>query len=348
MTALMSLKQCMPMKWFSKALPLLMAGSLLLSCNGTDNPGGEESGTEDKTVTSLAQLLQKSTSTSAEFDFTVSGLVVTAVYQNYAQLEDGSCGAQLNKEGHGLTAGQKIDGRITGKARNMSGALFLSELNTGAAKVSTASSLPETKVSLSEVLADKGKYTNRRVKLENVTFVNGFNGAAGGSGSFSQKGVQIPATCRPAGVVVPDGWQGDLICFPSAAACYIFSADDFTQHEITSPLAAITTPGVYTSAGTAPRAKRAYRQGTDQYAWGKGSEEREFRLQNYNEEWVLQLNFPIKYKLGQEVELTTEAIGLADFTSGTSKVFVEKVSGNTIWLMDYAADLGYVCKITED
>lgn len=63
---------------------------------------------------------------------------------------------------------------------------------------------------------------------------------------------------------------------------------------------------------------------------------------------MLQLTFPVKYKLGQEMNLGIEAIGLNNFTSGTSKVFVEKISGDRIWLMDYDADLGYVCKIVEE
>lgn len=327
---------------------LLFISLLVFSCKEKDNPGGGGSDKPAGEITTLAGLLEHSTSTSAAFDFTISNLVVTAVYENYAQLEDGTSGAQLNKAGHGLKAGQKIDGRISGKARNTSGALFLSELNTGTAKVTTVTSLPETKVSLPEVLADKGKYTNRRVKLENVTFVNGFNGTAGGSGSFSQQGVQTPATSRPAGITIPDGWQGDLICYPSAAACYIFSADDFSEHEINTPLAGITTLGVYSTASTRPQAKLAYRQGKDQYAFSKSNDEREFRLQNYNDEWVLQLFFPAKFKVGQELSLSTEAIGVEGFTSGTSKVFVEKVSNGLIWLMDYTMDQGYVCKVVED
>lgn len=333
---------------FLRVASILFISLTVFSCKEKDNPGGGGSDQPSGEITTLAGLLGQSTSTSAAFDFTVSNLVVTAVYENYAQLEDGTCGAQLNKSGHGLTVGQKIDGRISGKARNTSGALYLSELNTGAAKITTVSSLPETKVSLPEVLADKGKYTNRRVRLENVTFVNGFNGKAGGSGSFSQQGVQTPATCRPANITIPDGWQGDLICYPSAAACYIFSADDFSEHEINTPLATISTLGVYSTAGTRPQAKLTYRQGVDQYAFSKGSDEREFRLQNYNDEWVLQLFFPVKFKVGQELTLTTEAIGLTNFTSGTSKVFVEKVSDGLIWLMDYDADQGYVCKIVEE
>ena len=325
---------------------LAMAAALVFSCKGKEPEGKDP--VSSGTVTSLSGLLDVSTSNSAEFDFTVSNLIVTAVFENYAQLEDGTSGAQLNKADHGLTVGQKIDGRITGKARNTSGALYLSELNTGAAKISTVATLPETVVSLAEILADKGKYTNRRVRLENVTFVNGFNGTASGSGAFSQKGVQIPATCRPAGIVIPDGWQGDLVCYPSSAACYVFSADDFVQHDIHTPLAEIGTLGVYSSASSVPRPIISYRQGNDQYAWGVNADEREFRLQNYNEEWVLLLRYPARYKLGQELSLVTETIGTDVLPSGSSKVFVEKVADGYIWLMDYEADRGYVLKITED
>lgn len=323
-----------------------MTISFLFSCkqNGQDapTPGGGGGKTESAT---LAQLLEKTGGSSTEFDIEVKNLVITAVYENYVQLEDASCGAQLNKSGHGLSVGQSFTGRITGKARNNSGALVMSDLNTSNASKSTVSSLPCTMVSLAEVQANKGKYTNRRIKLENVTFVNGFNGSASGAGAFSQKGVQITATCRPAGIVIPDGWQGDLICYPSAAACYVFSADDFTQHAIQTPLAAISNYGIYKTAGSNPSALRIYRQGKDQYAWSSDENEREFRLQNYDEEWVLQLRFPKKYKLGQEVTLTTETVGLNDLKEGSSSVFVEKLDGDKIWLMDYAADLGYVCRI---
>lgn len=343
MTALFSTLYPLIMK---KICILLSATLLLFSCKEKENGGNGD--TPSGEIASLSELLDVSGPSSTEFDFTISGLVVTAVYENYAQLEDGTSGAQLNKAGHGLTVGQQIDGRISGRARNTSGALFLSELNTDAAHMSTVPSLPETKTTLAEVLADKGRYTNRRIRLENITFVNGFNGAAGGSGAFSQQGVQIPATCRPADIIIPDGWQGDLICYPSAAACYVFSADDFIRHDISTPIAEIGELGVYASASSHPRAVVSYRRGNDQYAWGKNADEREFRLQNYDEEWVLLLRFPLRYKLGQELSLTTETIGTDVLPSGKSKVFVEKLADGQIWLMDYDSDMGYVLKITED
>lgn len=346
-TALLSLNMLTMKKWFEGAL-LLVAVSVFSSCNGKGNedptPGGEGGKTESAT---LAQLLEKTGSSTTEFDIQVKEIVVTAVYENYVQLEDASSGAQLNKSGHGFTVGQTFSGRITGKARNNNGALVMSELVTSSAKQGTASALPCTTVSLSEVLANKAQYTNRRVKLENVTFVNGFNGSASGAGTFSQKGVQISAICRPAGITVPDGWQGDLICYPSAAACYVFGADDFSEHAIQTPLAVISNYGIYKNAEKNPTALRTYQKGKDQYAWSSDSNENEFRLQNYDEEWVVVLRFPKKYKLGQELTLTSETIGLSDVAEGSSTVFVEKVEGDKIWLMDYAADLGYICRINQ-
>ena len=331
--------------WRSVLL-IVISAAVVLSCKEKDKPSGDDTPAGGE-IGTLSGLLEKVGSNSENFDFTISNLVVTAVYENYAQLEDATCGAQLNKAGHGLQVGQKIDGRISGKARNTSGALNLSELNTSAAKISQAPSLPETKVSLAEVLADKAKYTNRRVQLENVTFVNGFNGTAGGAGIFSQKGVQITSTCRPSGIVIPDGWQGDLVCFPSAAACYIFSADDFSEHAINTPLAAVSNFGIYKNAATSPLALRSYQAGKDQYAWSNDAE-CEFRLQNYDEEWVLRFRYPKKYKLGQELTLNTETIGLTGIVEGESKVFVEKIQNGKIWLMDYDADLGYVFQISEE
>lgn len=313
---------------------------LLSSCKGG---GGEQGGGgQGGTATSLAQLLEKSTSTSAEFDIVVKDLVVTAVYENYAQLEDESAGAQLNKSGHGLSVGQKFNGRITGKARKVSGALSLSLLNTSAATVSTASVLPCTVVSLAEVKNDPDRYSNRRIKLENATFVNGFSGAAGGAGSFSQSGVQIAAVCRPAGVIVADGWQGDIYCYATSSACYVFDAADLSQHEINTPLKALSAFGVFGQASSAPSALRPYRKGKDQYAWSTDASSREFRLQNYSEEWFLQFRFPKNFKLGEGIELSTQSIGVDALPDGTSTVFVEKIENDKVWLMDYANDRGYV------
>ena len=86
---------------------LLFISLLVFSCKEKDNPGGGGSDKPAGEITTLAGLLEHSTSTSAAFDFTISNLVVTAVYENYAQLEDGTSGAQLNKAGHGLKAVQR-------------------------------------------------------------------------------------------------------------------------------------------------------------------------------------------------------------------------------------------------
>lgn len=320
-----------------------MGATLSFSCKQKEN---EDNPPQPVTsYTTLAQLLSQSNSSSSDFDIQIKDLVVTAIYENYAQLEDGTCGAQLNKSDHGLKPGQKFDGKISGKARNTSGALVLSQLVTSQATSSTVSTLPCTTATLPEIQSDKSKFINRRVKLENVTFVNGFNGSAGGSGSLSQRGVQISATCRPANMVIPDGTQGDLICYPSSAACYVFAVSDFEEHVIDLPIFHVNDYGVYSSASTAPRVKKVYRAGTDQYSWTAGASSNEFRLQNYNEEWVLALKYPNKYKLGMQLTMDTIPVGLSDFTEGSSSVILEKQQDGVLWLMDYTTDTGYVLRV---
>lgn len=303
----------------------------------------KETGVPETVYTTLAELAAQSRASSAEFDINIRDLTVTAVYGNYAQLEDGTAGAQVNEAGHSLAAGQKFDGNITGRARISSGSLVLTRLETSKATMTVSDSIPCTTVTLPEIVADKAKWINRRVSLENVTFVNGFSGEAGGAGTFSQKGVQMSATCRPEGLVIADGAQGDLICYPSSSAVYVFETGDFSEHEYNSPFTAVSAFGIYGFDGENPKARLAYRQGLDQYAYGTGASEREFRLQNYSEEWVVTIRLPIRVKTGMELSLELSSTG-ATVSDTEAKVFVEKMSGDTLWLMDYAANTGYVVK----
>lgn len=301
---------------------------------------------EPETIyTTLYELIGQSSSSSAEFDINIKNLVVTAVFENYAQLEDGTAGAQLNKKEHPFKAGQVINGHITGKARVTSGALVLTLLEAGDAELTETTELPCAKITLTEIFADKERYTNKRVKLENVTFVNGFKGDANGAGIFSQKGMQIPATCRPEGVVIPDGSQGDIVCYPSGASCYVFDGSDFTEHEINSPITTVESYGVYKMVGDEPQEFLNYKAGKNQYSFSTTDNAREFRIQNYKEEWVASFSVPTKMKLGMELKLTTSIMGDVDLEDGESTVFVEKNQNGKLYLIDYANSLGYVLRV---
>jgi len=334
---------------------LLIAGviALAVSCGGeenTPNNGGNNNnnGGTSTTSTTLSALRDKATDTSSEYEITVKDLVVTAVYENYAQIEDATAGAQVNVSNHGLQVGQKFNGNVKVKARVLSGALLISSIDVSKATASTATTLPCTVTTLPDIVNDTESYMNRRVKLENVTFVTGFTGDANGSATFSQKGKQISSICRPAGIVIADGSQGDLICFPTSTSCLVYDSRDFTEHEFTSPLTEVSTYGVYSIVNEKPVEFYVYKSGTDEYAFSSDGTTREFRIQNFSAENFLLFSFPHNMKNGQEITLTTSVIGLSQFTDGTSQVIVEKISGDKLWLMDYEAQKGYVLRITED
>ena len=323
---------------------LILALTLVQACK-KDNSGKKEKKPE---YTTLADLLSKCSSASAEFQIDVKDVVVTAVLGNYAQLEDETLGAQLNKKDHGLVAGQKITGRISCKARATSGALILSLLDVSKANVTTVAEIPFTVTTVPNIVADRTPFINKRVKLENITFVNGFTGIANGPGAFSQSGKQISAISRPEGISIADGSQGDIYCYPSSTACYVFDANDFVPHEIISPFTSKTAYGVYSVNGDEITGKLVYTPGADQYSWTSGTEAKGFSLLNYKNEWAVAYSFPAKFKNGQELRLSTSAVGLPDFTSGNSQVVVEKIGTDKVWLMDYSAGLGYVFRISED
>jgi len=239
-------------------------------------------------------------------------------------------------------------GTVSGKSRVASEALQFTLLDVSKATASTVQTLPCTTTTVTKIQDDPATYYNRRVKLENVTFVDGFIGNANGSGSCSQLGKQIALLCRPEGITVEDGSQGDLICYPTSSSYYVYDAADFSEHEYSAAITKADTYGVYNIVNNAPVADLVYKAGSDQIAFSTTSSEREFRIQNYFDEWVLIFKIPAKLKAGQEIILSTSSIGLSTFPEASAQVAVDKISDGKLWLTDYSANKGYVFRISED
>lgn len=303
----------------------------------------EEPEPEPKIVyTTLSEMALKTASSSTDFDIHIKNLVVSGVFNNYVQFEDGTAGAQLNKTGHTFKVGQTFNGHITGKFRVSSGVVTFSELNTKEATVGQTTNIPCTTATLAEINADKTKFAHRRVKLQNITFVNGFKGKAGGSGTISQKGVQISATCRPDGFSVPDGAQGDLICYPAAGSCYVFDAKDFNEHEIESAITVKRNFGIYSVENDTATEAFVYKPIDDQYSYSKDDSNYSFCIQNYDKERCLIITYPTRFKAGQVIVFKSEAIGNVSAPLGEITATVEKIGTDRLWLMDYASGKGYV------
>lgn len=305
--------------------------------------GCKKDGPAEVTYTTLAELYAKSSPTAANFEIDVKDLVVTAVYKNYAQLEDETAGVQVQMSGHTLQAGQSITGHIICRTRIVSEALLMYSIDVSSATVSEVA-VPCTKVKLSEISGDKVKYYNRRIKLDTITFVNGFKGREMGAGSISHSGVKMSAICCPADFATRDGSHGDLICYICGVTCYVYSADDFTEFEIEAPITKMDALGIYSVNGNKVSDVKVCQKGIDQYSFGHDGKGSSFsRIQNYASEWVLSLSYPSEVKQGAVIDLNISQIGLAgSISDGDKSVTVEKVGKDRLWAMDYSANLGYV------
>lgn len=320
------------MKKLDKILCFILVMAGLACCNKAPEP---------IVYTTLSELAAKPAS-SPDFNIHIKNLVVSGVCDSYVQFEDGTAGAQLSKTGHTFKVGQTFNGHITGKFRVSSGVVTFSELNTKEATVGQTTDIPCTTATLAEINADKTKFAHRRVKLQNITFVNGFKGKAGGSGTISQKGVQISVTCRPEGFTVADGAQGDLICYPAPGSCFVFDAKDFDEHEIESAITGKRNFGIYSVENDTATEIFVYKPIEDQYSYSESSSNCSFCIQNYDKEWYFNITYPAKFKAGQVINLKSEAIGNVSAPVGETTATVEKIGTDRLWLMDYASGKGFV------
>lgn len=297
--------------------------------------------------TTLAKLLTLAGTTSSnEFSEPVKDIVVTAVYENYVQLEDATLGAYYSKKDHGLKVGDVLSGQLKGKARNNSSSLTLSSLDLSEVTITTTELLPCHEITLREALSEGEKYYNRRVLLSNVTFVNPVAAGDNVASQLSQRGVQLPVTVRHASQPIESGSQGDVICFLSSTTCFIYTDADFEPHEIESPITGKLVCGVYNVNDDKVQDVFVYRPYVDQYGYLSLSSEKAFRIQNYAERWYVGINITsnVGFKPGLVVPYSIDVLGTDKVSSVSGTASVEKMKYGTIWLVDYDNNLGLVIK----
>lgn len=299
------------------------------------------------TYVTMADISAMMSTKTQEFSANVKDFIVTAVSDEYAQIEDATAGARVDISGDTFKVGQVITGKISGKAKLSSGALNISTLDISDAKLTTASELPCMTVKLKDIEADKAKYTYRRVKLENVTFVSALPNKKDMVGSISQKGRQIGISSRVDGIGIEEGKQGDVVVYASGSACYIYSKDDFNEHEITSAFAQKSEPGVYKVNDEDVSEYVISSQGGDQYVYYTSADSYFLRIQNYAAERIVKFSVPVStYKNGQKISMKTSSLGDSRFTDGTVDTFLEKQSADKLWLLNYDTNTGYIIPIT--
>ena len=116
--------------------------------------------------TTIQQLQEAATSTSTDITFQMTDIYVTAVRNNQAWISDGTYGALIYTAGHGLTAGKKLNGTITGKLVLYNGATEITNFDGSALTTTDEALAVQTKTIGQIELANQ----SLPVKFEGVTY----------------------------------------------------------------------------------------------------------------------------------------------------------------------------------
>ena len=167
-------------------------------------------------ITNIAQLNGATVAAETEFTANFTNAVVTYVNGGNAFIEDATGGIQLYLKDHGLVAGQKISGKVTGKTKLYNGYAEATAWNISEATVEDGAEIPCTTLTVPQLLASYLRYQNCKVKLEGVTVTDALVASSNDrNGKISQDGAELALYAQVKNAIdVPEG-TGTLIGFPT-------------------------------------------------------------------------------------------------------------------------------------
>ena len=170
---------------------------------------------EPAELTSIAEINDFATSTETEFTATLKDAVVTYINGGNAFIEDGTAGVQLYMSGHGLKAGDVINGTVTGKVKLYTGFSELTSIDVSAATVTSVEAVQPTVLTIAELLENYLRYQNCFVKIEGVTLDPALTTSNRNStATQGESSIAVYSQVKNS-IEIPAGVEGDLICFPT-------------------------------------------------------------------------------------------------------------------------------------
>ncbi len=137
-------------------------------------------------VTTIAGIKGLYSDAAVPFTATLTDALVTLVSGNTFFMEDASGGIKGNFSGHGLSAGDKISGTVTGTVNKTSGNYVFTALDKSVATITTGNTVTPTTVSASTLSDNFASYESKFVKVEavEVSAVSGKNLTLDGISGF--------------------------------------------------------------------------------------------------------------------------------------------------------------------
>ena len=165
--------------------------------------------------------------------------IVTYINGNNFYMEDANAGINGFMKGHGLVAGQKINGEVVVTTSTYGGAVQMGSIELGSATVTDGAEIPCTEVTVAELVQNGAKYENMRVKVTNATLTTAFVAAAEGvtqnrNGEIEQNGSTVAIYQKDKNAVfeVAAGSMVDVVGYPGfyngAFQLNVWEADDIT------------------------------------------------------------------------------------------------------------------------
>ena len=153
--------------------------------------------------TSLKDLQDNVTSTPQDFTLQMTDIYVTAVKNKNAYISDGTYGALIYTDGHGLEAGQKLNGTLSAKYVLYHGQTEITNFSTSGLTI-TSEALPAQTKAIGDL---SGANQSLLVTLENVTYdgtvlTDGTNSITPYTTFMSDLGLESGKTYNVTGIVI--------------------------------------------------------------------------------------------------------------------------------------------------
>ena len=107
------------------------------------------------------------TAAGASFNVTLNDAVVTYVSGSNAYVQDAEAGILIYKSGHGLIAGDKLSGEVSGTVKLYNNLREITDINISQAEKTSGAAIPVTELTLAELNAEGAydRYENMRIKI---------------------------------------------------------------------------------------------------------------------------------------------------------------------------------------
>lgn len=172
---------------------------------------------QNKVATSVSEISDQLISTDKNAqspylaDLSEAGAVVSYVNGGSAYIEDKTGAILLYQSGHGLTAGQKVAGKVSGYGYLYSALPEITSLE--GAEISEGGQIPYTEVTIANLLKDYNSYLSRRVLIKGVKVTDAIDGNdRDGKIEFGDNSIAVRAQLKT--LKMPLG-TCDIFCFPA-------------------------------------------------------------------------------------------------------------------------------------